>query len=102
MSQISLILISENNSSMVMLRVNSLPKITEEKQYQILTQLNQLNSTYRYGTFYLDSDNNINFQYSLPSTLPISCVGNSAMEMVLRIIKIIDDAYPVIMKTLWS
>ena len=45
-----------------------------------------------------DGDVNVEYDYPVNSISPAA----SAKEMVIRFTQIIDDAYPVLMRSLWS
>lgn len=65
--------------------------------------INSLNKKYRYAKFVLDpSDGGVHAEYDFPVKLNIPTVKEVAVEIALRFMKIIDDAYPEIMKAIWS
>ena len=63
---------------------------------------NQLNRKYKFIKFTIDNDGDLSAQWDLPDSVPSELVGKVAMEIVLRMFKIIDDAYPEVMKAVWA
>lgn len=63
---------------------------------------NQLNRKYKFVKFTIDNDGDLSAQWDLPDSVPSELVGKVAMEIVLRMFKIIDDAYPEVMKAVWA
>ena len=72
----------------------------DTQKAKILEALNALNVKYRYVKFCCDNDGDVNIEYDYPvrSENP----ENSAEEIVIRFVKIIDDAYPQLMHALWN
>ena len=64
-------------------------------------QNNQCNHT---GSFAdaQDNDGDLPAQWDLPDSVPSELVGKVAMEIILRMFKIIDDAYPEVIKAVWA
>ena len=73
----------------------------EKSQYpRIYPVLQSLQDTYRYLRFTLDRDGDVNVEYDylMRDVNPAA----SAHELVFRIVKILDNSYPVIMRAMWS
>lgn len=65
----------------------------ERSQYaRVYPVLNKLQDTYRFLRFTLDQDGDVNVEYD--ATCCGSESGMVALEMIVRITKILDDAYP--------
>lgn len=81
-------------------RVFGLLRVDDDQRARILPALNELNVKYRFVKFCCDGDGDVNVEYDYPvnSISPAA----SAKEMVIRFTQIIDDAYPVLMRSLWS
>lgn len=92
--------ISTDDDNDVAVRVFSLVTVAEDKRIQLATVLNELNGKFRFVKFYIDSDGGINVEYDYP--LRSSDPSESAEEMIVHFVKIIDDAYPVLMRAMWS
>ncbi len=92
--------ISTDDGNDVSVRVIGLIRVEANQRADIINVLNELNRKYRYVKFVCDNDNDINVEYDFPTSA--SNPAESALEMVLRVAKIIEEAYPEIMRTLWS
>ena len=92
--------ISCDDDSDVSIRVYALLHIEDDKIAPILVALNKVNSTYRYVKFILDEDCDVDVEFVLP--VATVNVGSSCVEMTHRFVNIIDEAYPILMKALWS
>lgn len=92
--------ISCDDDSDVSIRVYALLHIEDDKIAPILVALNKVNSTYRYAKFILDEDCDVDVEFDLP--VATVNVGSSCVEMTHRFVNIIDEAYPILMKALWS
>ena len=92
--------ISTDNDNDVAVRVFGLLRVDDTQKAKILEALNALNVKYRYVKFCCDNDGDVNIEYDYPvrSENP----ENSAEEIVIRFVKIIDDAYPQLMHALWN
>lgn len=84
----------------VAIRVFGLASCPAKQEYEARVVLNELQRQYRYVRFNMDKDMDINLEYDLPSCT--EDIGAIALEMFLRILKIIDDSYPKIMKAVWG
>ena len=92
--------ISKDNDNDVSVRVFGLLRVDDDQKARILPALNELNVKYRFVKFCCDGDGDVNVEYDYP----VNCISPaaSAKEMVIRFTQIIDDAYPVLMRALWS
>ena len=62
--------------------------------------INRLNSQYRFAKFVLDDDLDVIVQYDLP--LRGNNVGECALEMAVCFVKVIQQAYADLMRTIWQ
>ena len=69
----------------------------EEIAYEMC---NRLNAEYRWVKFYLDKDGDVNA--AIDAVISEDDCGEACMNLVHRIIRIVDDAYPEIAKTRWA
>ncbi len=95
-------LISTDNDNDVKIMTTNFAKFPEgkiEKGYEVV---NQLNNKYRFAKFTIDSSGNVAAQYDLPVSTPDADVAALCVELVLRFAKIVDGAYPDVMKAIWS
>ena len=92
--------ISTDDDNDVAVRVFGMVSIDAGQQAKILPVLNKLNSKYRYVKFVLDKASDINLEYDYLVRCPDPSV--SAKEIMIRIVKIVDEAYPEIMRAMWA
>ncbi len=92
--------ISRDNDNDVALRVYGIITVEKDQMDKLYPAINELNRKYRFMKFVLDDDGDVNMEYDYPMHDPDPSA--SAMEMVIRIVKMVDDAYPVLMRALWS
>ena len=74
------------------IRVFELLSVEKSQYANVLPVLNKLQDQYRFLRFTLDADGDINVEYDV-----VCCsrdAGKLALEMAIRITKILDDAYP--------
>ena len=71
----------------------------ESRYSKGLVLCNALNAKYRWAKFYLDDDSDIVVESD--AIVNESTVGPVCMEIVLRLIRIIDESYPEFMKVRW-
>ena len=81
-------------------RVFNLVKVPVDRQLPVIELLNSLNAQYRWIKFYVNPQNDVNIQAD--AIISSETSGPIAVELLFRIIKIIDDTYPRIMKAVWS
>ena len=75
------------------------PKARLSEGYELI---NSLNAKYRFVKWVLDKDGDIHVEFDMLSGTPPVILGDLALEVFLRMVKIVDDAYPVIMRKIWS
>lgn len=99
-SQYTIRFISQDEDNDVAVRVFDLLSVKEKYRGKVLTVLNALNNRCRYVKFTLDQDDSVTaaYDYTVPTIHP----ANSAEEMIGHFTRIIDEAYPELMKALWS
>lgn len=84
--------ISCDDSNRVDVCVPQLTSVAPSRAADMLPVLNQLNNTYRFLKFEMDEDGEINVLYNYFEDF--SNPGAGAMEVISRILCILDDAYP--------
>ena len=82
------------------IRILSFVRVPEDKRTAVLEAINSLQRRFRYVNYAIDDDGDLHIGYDLP--LHTENVGEAAMEMFIRMVKIADDSYPVLMKAIWS
>ena len=76
--------------------------ITDSNRGKILEVINKCNNSYRFVTFLIDSDGDVNIQYDFPVTATDDAIGVMSCEIFARIMNIVEECYPLFMKALWS
>ena len=92
--------ISTDDDNDVAIRVFSIVSVTEDQVAKVLPVLNELNCKYRYAKFTCDDDRDINLEYDFPAAS--ICPEKSAKEMLIRFNTFVEEAYPLIMRTIWA
>ena len=92
--------INTEDNNEVAVRVFGIASIAKDQIPRILPVINQLNAKYRFAKLVCDNDGDINLSYDFfaHSIHPEKC----AMEVLVRVVDIIDDVYPAIMRALWG
>lgn len=72
----------------------------DSKYAKGLIVCNAMNAQYRWVKFYLDDDRDVVAQCD--AVVDEDTVGKECMELVLRLVNIVDEAYPNFMKALWN
>ena len=94
--------ISGDEDNTVAIRIFGLIHVTEDKWPQIIRAINDVNNDYRYISFSMDEDGDVNAKYDLPVSLEDGQVGKVAAEIFVRITQIIDEVYPDFMRAMWA
>lgn len=81
-------------------RCYSICKVPDDKRGVMLESINLLNAESRWIKYYIDSDKEVTCETDI--LVNIDTAAGSCFEMCIGIMKIVDDAYPKFMKTLWS
>ncbi|MBP5231584.1 MAG: YbjN domain-containing protein [Clostridia bacterium] len=90
----------DENDMTVNIKVFSLAEVPVDKLMDMYVLMNQLNSEYRWVTFYLDEDNEVTI--SGDAVVEENTAGDELYQLAGRFLNIIDDVYPRIMKVRWS
>lgn len=92
--------ISTDNDNDVAVRAYRIVSTNADKLPKVLKAINELNNKYRYIKFVVDEDNDINAEYDL--AVRTGNVGPVCVEIFIRFMNIIDEAYPVLMQAMWA
>ena len=84
----------------IALRVFQLLKVPIDRMGQILELMNALNHQFRWIKFTVDQDNDVSLQAD--AIVDSHTCGTVSVELLVRIMKIIDEAYPQFMKVIWA
>ena len=90
--------ISTDDENDVAIRVFSLLTAAPSQRLSILPVINNLNCRNRYYKFILDANGNINLQYDFNTSCPDPAA--SAKEMIKRVVKIVNESYPILARAL--
>ena len=69
-------------------------------EVKALKVCNELNNDYRWVKFYLDNDGDV--VVTLDATLDLVSSGEECVELLGRVVSIVDEAYPKIAKARWA
>ncbi len=75
-------------------------QFTQEQFAKGLIACNTCNAKYRWVKFYIEDDNHICVRSD--AILDTQTCGEECFDMIQLIVGIVDDAYPVFMKTRWA
>ena len=101
MDHIMVYLNFDDNNRGVCLRAFNLCKIPEGKVDALYELCSDLNADYRWVKFYVDSNDNTITAEDDAVVSPESA-GAELFELLARMTKIVDKAYPDMMKALWA
>ncbi len=95
---------SRTDGNDVAVRVSNFGSLTvpEDRRPELLVTLNSLNCKYRFVKFCLAADGGINVEIDIGVSATLDVLGEMCREAFIRMINILDEVYPVIMKTLWA
>ena len=88
--------ISTDDNNDVAVRVFGLLKVENSLSDKVLPLINRLNAAYRFVKFVLDNEGNVNLEFDYLYCCPNPAA--SAEEIVMRIVKIIEEAYPALLR----
>lgn len=95
--------ISHDDKNTVAIRLYALiHKVADEKVDKMIKAVNECNCKYRYVRFTLDEDHDVNVEYDIPLEASDSTVGAEACEIFIRMMAIVDEAYPTFMSVMWG
>ena len=89
---------SEDHTAMI--RIPKLTKVPIDRRYEVLSTLNQLNQEYRWTRFFVDQNDDVTVQ--IDQILSKDQNADSVMELIVRTLQIVDEAYPKFMKAIWA
>ncbi len=95
-----IVIFDDDGDGIVALRCWEIADVPAEKFSDILAICNELNNKFRWVKFSIDKDNDI--VASLDAYIDETTCGEECASLVRRMIGIVDEAYPDIMKGLWG
>lgn len=84
----------------ISVRIFNLVKFPNGPTGRAYEVLSELQNKYRYIRFVLNDEGNVNVEYDFPTA--IENIGEAAVEMLIRLTKILDECYPVLMRSIWN
>ena len=84
----------------VMIRTGKLAKVPVDRQVDVYAALNELNRNYRWARFFVDNENDIVIQ--MDHIVSAGESPDAVMELVFRMVKIVDESYPKMMRAIWA
>ncbi|MDP4133918.1 MAG: YbjN domain-containing protein [Bacillota bacterium] len=99
-AQISVFLYFSKEEKYAEIRCFGICRVSEEKRQEVLELLNTLNLKYRWLKFYIDTKGMV--CSAADAMIGTDTVAQICTEYAMRSARIIDEAYPDLMKTQWS
>ncbi len=99
---IEVIVIFDKNdeTGYVALRCWSFGSIPENKRSMVINKCNELNTHYRWVKFFVDNEGDLGV--GMDAIIDVCTVGNICIQLVDRMVGIYDEAYPELMRAIWS
>ncbi len=89
---------NENNVSIVGTDFIQIPEDKIQKMYKIV---NDANRAYRHVKFCIEPENG-QMEAAADAIIQIDSCGEECFELMIRIVGVVQDAYPVFMKAIWG
>lgn len=89
---------SDENADSVGVRVFGIAVVPESRKTDVLRLLNSIHQDFRFFRFVLDEENSIDMEYDL--LISSKNMGLAAREMLIRIMNVVDELYPMIHDTI--
>lgn len=91
---------TDDTGNDVGIRIIGLASYPKEKWMDVYRLINRLQEKYRFAKFILDEDGDMMVNYDFP----VSCeeIGKCAVEMVLTLVKVLDEVYPELKRLQWA
>ncbi len=64
--------------------------------------INQCNQKFRYFKFVMNDDNDVSVEYDFPVEASDYTLGQEVVEILMRMMHVLDECYPVLMRAIWS
>ncbi len=79
-----------------------LTKVNPTKEDRVLKACNLINGEVRFLKFHLDANNNVNALYDFPVATGEKSIGDCAVELLVRIVRILDAEFPLLAKAVYT
>jgi len=97
---IEIIVYFDDDDETVAIRAFEVVKVPDDKKKEILRACNELNAQYRWAKFYLEDDMFV--AVADDAIIDAAACGEEIHELVLRIMNIVDEGYPTLMKAIYA
>lgn len=94
------VIFDEDDEGLVAFKCWSFGKVPAKKRDKVLESCNDLNAEYRWVKFFIDGDDDVTADSD--AIVDLDTVGSECIQMVRRMVNIIDEAYPRVMKAFWG
>ena len=91
---------AEENRNNAHFICNGFCSVPDEKQVDLMVVCNALNKQYRWFKFYVDDDGDVMVEDD--AILSMDNVGDECLELIVRMVNVVDEVYPVFMKAIWA
>ena len=98
--QVNLMILANSENPDCVMRAPRIADFTEERREQALDLINRVNQKYRFIKLILEDDNTVTATADLPTRA--GNPGPVAHELFIRMMTIIDEVYPQLMKAVWG
>ena len=99
-THITLHLVFDQDGESAQIVSSPISNVPAEKTARMLLTLNDCNHKFRWVKFYLDEDNDVIVNGDV--LFDEQNAGDACIGLIMRTASIVDDAYPDIMKSIWS
>ena len=99
-SGLEVVFFSPDDDNDVAVRIMKICKVPSDRMAHMLVAVNKCNEKFRYVKLVIDKDRDVNLEYDMP--LKNENVGDIAVEMLVRIMKMMEEIYPVLMKAMYA
>lgn len=98
---VEIIVIFDDNDRTVSIKSFNLCTVPEEKKDRIYKICSDINERFRWATFFVDEDDNT-ITVQDDAVIQADTSGDEIFELIMRMVNIIDEAYPTLMKGIWN
>ena len=98
---VDILVFFDDDDTSVGIRCFNICSVPENKKQDIYKVCSQQNHRFRWVKFYVGSEDNSVSAEDDAVIQPESC-GEEIFELILRMAGVVDEAYPIFMKALWS
>ena len=85
----------------VAVRSFNICKVEDSKKPAIYEACSKLNDDYRWAKFCIDEEDNT-VTAAVDAVIRMDVAGEICHELVMRMVNIVDESYPILMKALWA